>query len=93
VYDSVLECRYAQQLDVWKAAGAVHEWWSQIVFELHAPNGRRIGKHVLDFKVLHSTGYVAWVEVKGYDTPLGKWKRRHCEFEHNIKIEVVKKVP
>jgi hypothetical protein len=93
VYDSVLECRYAQQLDVWKAAGAVSTWTPQIVFVLHAKGGEPIGKYWCDFRVWFADGHSEFVECKGVDLPLGKWKRKHCEAEYGVKVTLVKKVP
>jgi hypothetical protein len=92
VYDSALEMRYAQLLDTWKLAGAVKAWWPQVWFLLHAPGGVKVGSYILDFKVLYVDGHLEYVECKGLDAPLGKWKRKHCEAEYGIKITVVKKL-
>ena len=31
-----------------------------------------------------------WVDVKGFDPPMSKWKRKHTEAEHGIKITIRK---
>lgn len=92
VWASALECRYAQTLDVWKMAGAVESWRSQIPFILHA-GGKKIGKHVVDFHVIYADGHDEWVETKGADLELGKFKRQLTEAEYGIKIHVVTKLP
>lgn len=92
VYHSKAEATYAGLLDLELRAGLVEAWWPQVGLELHAPNGKRIGKYIADFKVLYASGRLGWIEVKGFDTALSKWKRKHCSLEHNIVIEVVKKV-
>lgn len=48
-----------------------------------------VGDCVLDFKYADEVGLVHWVDVKGYDNALSKWKRKHAEIEHGIKIEIV----
>ena len=92
VYDSKREMEYAAQLDLLKRAGAIQDWQRQIKFPLSVGKRDRqvIGNHIVDFKVVHNDGHVGYVEVKGIDLPLGRWKRRHCEFQYGIKIEVVK---
>ena len=89
-YDSKAEMVYAQQLDVWKQAGAVKEWFPQVPFILHAPSGEKIGSYVADFRVNWADGSVTWVDVKGLMTPLSRWKIRHCESEYSVKIQIVK---
>lgn len=92
LYSSKLEMKYAQKLDLWKSAGAVSEWWPQVTFVLHANGGEPIGRYICDFRVLYTAGHTQYVEVKGFDVPLGKWKRRHAEAEYKIKIDLVRKI-
>lgn len=90
VYASAAEMRYAQQLDVWKMAGAVKDWFPQVPFVLHAPGGKALGKYLADFKVLWADGSITFVDTKGFETPLFKWKRKHVEAEFSVCIQVVK---
>lgn len=91
-YSSKLEARYAATLDVWKAAGAVKAWFRQVSFVLHAKGGTPIGRYVCDFRVRYADGHEEFVECKGMDLALGKWKRAHCEAEYQLKIHLVRKI-
>lgn len=94
VYDSKAEMLYAAKLELLKRSGAIQDWQRQIPFILSVPSRSGppvvLGKHIVDFKVVHSDGHVAWVEVKGMDLPLGKWKRKHLEAQFSLKIELVR---
>lgn len=83
-YASKKEARYAQELLLRQKAGEVVFALRQVPFYL--PGSVR---HVIDFQEFHADGTVHFVEVKGYDTPLGKLKRKMVEAIYPIKIEVV----
>ena len=52
-----------------------------------------IGKYVADFKYYRLEAPCDWVveDVKGYDLPLAKWKRKHTEAQYGVKIVLVKR--
>lgn len=90
-YHSKAEAEYAMGLDIQKRAGFVKEWKSQIPITLYANNGMPIGKYIADFYIIDRMGRIRFVDVKGYDTPLSKWKRKHAGLQMGIEIEVVKR--
>lgn len=51
----------------------------------------RIGEYRADFKYRdrHTMPYVV-EDVKGFDTPLSRWKRKHAEAQYGITIEVIR---
>lgn len=83
-YDSIKEARYAQELDLRVKAGEVVFFLRQVPF--HLPGNVR---HVIDFVEFHTDGTVHIVEVKGYDTPQGKMKRKMVESVYPFEIELV----
>ena len=93
-FDSKAEHRYYCGLKLRKLAGEVSNITVHKQFDLYVPSrGKtvKIGAHILDFE-FYDIPAQKWrnVEVKGVDLPLGRWKRKHCEAEYGIKIEVVK---
>ena len=52
----------------------------------HLPGGT---KHIIDFVTFNRDGTVRFIEIKGYDTPMGKMKRKMVEELYPIKIEVI----
>lgn len=85
VYPSKAQARYAQELELRKRAGEVFFWLEEVPFRL--PNGTI---HRVDFEVFLTCGVVEFVEVKGYDTVLGKLKRELVESLYPITITVVR---
>lgn len=74
VYASKREAEYAASLDLAKRAGHVAYWLEQVPVKL--PGGL---KYVCDFLVFYADGRVAFVEVKGVQTPVWKAKLRLLE--------------
>lgn len=91
-YMSKLECRYAQQLDVWRLAGAVKDWCPQVRFDLHALGGKVVGGYVADFQVNWADGRVEIIDCKGVMTEMARWKLKHLELERGIKVNIVRTV-
>lgn len=56
-------------------------------FDLHAPNGVVVGRYVADFRVVNNDGEIRIIDVKGFLTPMYRWKKRHVEAEYGIEIE------
>ena len=89
-YDSNAEALFGEQLRLREKAREVTEIERQKKFEL-AVHGIRIGEYRADF--------VFWdfvecryriIDVKGHDTPLSKWKRKHVKAQYGIEVEIVK---
>ena len=50
-----------------------------------------VGHYIADFRYREGPKGILRIEdVKGYDVPLGKWKRRHCEAQYGIEVTVIK---
>ena len=86
VYDGVLyaskaEARYAQHLDLLKAARQIRGWERQVRWPLIV-EGVKICTIVPDFKVLKKGGGFKIVEVKGFVTPVWRLKRKLFEALH-----------
>lgn len=82
-FDSKKEARYAQGLDLRKKAGEIIFYLRQVPFDL--PGGV---KYRIDFVEFHTDGTVRFIDVKGYDTPMGKAKRKMVEDLYPVKIEL-----
>lgn len=83
-YASKKEAQYAQELELRKRAGEVLFYLRQVPFDL--PGGV---VHRVDFLEFWADGTAHLVEVKGFDTPMGKLKRKQVEALYPISIEVV----
>ena len=83
-FASKKEARAYQNLDLRKKAGDVLFFLRQVPF--HLPGGT---KHVIDFVTFNADGSVHFIEVKGYDTPMGKMKRKMVEAQYPITIEII----
>lgn len=88
-YHSRKEAKFAEALHVAWLNGSVTEWQPQVPYHLHV-HGKPLGKYVMDFVVFYAdpTREAEYFDIKGMDTPLSKWKRKHCELEYGIKIEL-----
>jgi len=97
-FHSKREAARYRELRLLEKAGHVRDILRQQRLVLHASLAGNcepvtIGAYVVDFVYERKQG-ATWVavveEVKGFDYPLGKWKRKHAEAEYGIAIEVVK---
>jgi hypothetical protein len=96
-FDSKAEARRWDELRLLQRAGTIGGPISrQYPFTLKTWAGgletpQEIGKYIADFMWFEpETGQHHYEDVKGFDTPLSKWKRKHCELQYGIKIEVIK---
>jgi hypothetical protein len=84
-YDSILEARYAAQLDMLKRAAnpaeRVAEVKRQVNVRLYCA-GKYICTHVVDFQVTFGDGRVEYHEVKGFEAP--EWRIKRKLFEANF---------
>lgn len=86
-FDSKAEAARWDLLSVQARYGKLHSLERQVAYPLQV-NGVTVGKYVADFR--YSNGRDVIEDVKGFDTPLSKWKRKHCELQYGIKIDVIK---
>lgn len=53
--------------------------------------GKVICEYIVDFVVDYADGHTAYYEVKGYETPVSKLKRKLIEYFYpNINIQIIK---
>ena len=81
-YHSKKEANYAFKLDLLIQAGELKGVERQVRIPLHAVGGKKVGYYIVDFKVTRPDNTVYYVEVKGFWTPLAKWKVKHFELEY-----------
>ncbi len=74
-----------EHLKLKKLAGEVLFFLRQV--PIHLSGGIR---YVVDFLVFNVDGSCQFLEVKGYDTSMGKMKRKMAEAEYPITIEIMK---
>jgi len=83
-FDSKKEARYFDELQLRIKAKEVIFFLRQVPFHLPGKVVYRI-----DFQEFHSDGTVHFIDVKGFDTPMGKLKRKQVEHLYPVKIELV----
>lgn len=87
-FDSKREAAVYMQLKLLQGAGKIARLARQVPFVLSA-NGQEIGKYKADFvfdDLEEKRRRV--VDVKGLDTPLSAWKRKHVKAEHGVEVEI-----
>ena len=86
-FHSTKEARRYQELRLLEKAGEVSNLKLQPRFSLCAGDGcYEIGIYVADFSYLDVKGRSVWEDVKGFDTPLSKWKRKHVKAQYGIEV-------
>jgi hypothetical protein len=93
-FASQKEARRYQELRLLERAGEIHGLQLQPRFPLLAPpGGNRLGEYRADFryctcrrgaKCARSQEVVE--DVKGFKTPLYRWKKRHVEAQYGIQV-------
>ena len=87
---SKAEARRYGELKLLERAGHITELVLQPRYDLHV-DGVKIGEYRGDFLYISLPSYELITEdVKGYDLPLGRWKRKHLKAEYGIDVVVVK---
>lgn len=84
-FDSKKEAAYYEKLKLWRSAGEVLFHLRQVPFDL--PGGV---KYRADFVIFWADGDVTVVDVKGFDTPQSKQKRKQVEALYPIEIQIVR---
>jgi hypothetical protein len=93
-FASQKEARRYQELRLLEKAGEIRNLTIQVPLVLSAGNDRRtsIGKYVADFVYEERIGQ-DWChrveDVKGFKTPLYRWKKKHVEAQYGITIREV----
>lgn len=81
IFDSRLESRYADQLDLMIRAKVIVGYKRQKEFILYGKNGHRVCRHRVDFLVEYPDGHQQAVEVKGF--PTAEWRIKRELFKDN----------
>lgn len=90
-FDSIAEGRFYEVLKHRQDRGEISEIVLQPEFVLLAQGGGKVGKYRADFKFFDPVmGRERIVDVKGFDTPLSKLKRKHVKEQYGIDVEIVK---
>ena len=85
-FSSRMEKDYYKCLKSMMNCGEIKFFLRQVPFYLPGNT-----KYVVDFVIFWHSGKCEFIDVKGYDTPLSKLKRKQVEALYPIKINVVKK--
>lgn len=90
-YDSKAEANYAAMLKLRERAGEVAGVQIQRPFPILI-NGLSVGVYKADFCFIDhkEDGRLRIIDVKGFDTPLSRFKRKCVEAFYGVKVEVVK---
>lgn len=92
-YHSAYEASVARDLDLRKKAKDIKSWERQVKIPLKV-NGVTIGNYYIDFIIKHNDGTIEYLEAKGMETDLWRWKWKHLEAQlknkRNVKMTVVK---
>lgn len=97
VFHSAKEARRYGELKLLVKAGEIHDLRCQHVLELAVPIGgyvahKVVGKYLADFvycacrRVPCVRSHLVYEDVKGFKTPLYRWKKRHVEAQFGIQI-------
>lgn len=94
-FDSKREAAVYCELKMLAKAGHINALDVHPRFDLHATGTdgikRKIGQAILDFRYWDAQEKRRrYIDVKGMDLPLSKWKRAHLEAEYEIKVEIVR---
>lgn len=85
-YDSKLEAKYAQKLEILKKSGEIIFFLRQVPFDL--PGNV---KYRVDFVEFWDNGEVIFTDCKGMDTPVSTLKIKQVEDLYPIKINIFRK--
>ena len=95
VFDSKAESRRYGELKLMMRAKEIFELQLQIPFELMAHSeddsmAPTVGHYIADFIYRDAYNRLVVEDVKGFRTPLYKWKKKHFEAQYGIKITEVR---
>jgi hypothetical protein len=89
-FASKAEARRYCELRLLERDGSIQSLYLQPAYVLHAGD-EPIGRYVADFSYTDAkTGEIVVEDVKGFRTPLYKWKKRHVEKQYGIVIREIR---
>lgn len=93
VFDSRREYAVYQELKLLERAEKINALQVHVPIVLHAHGAdgikRKIGHYEVDFKFFDcERKQFRYMDVKGFDVPLGVWKIKHAQAEYGITVEV-----
>jgi hypothetical protein len=90
-FDSKAEANYYAALKLREKAGEVGGVELQRPFPLMVASGIVVGSYRADFAFWdHKEDRFRVIDVKGFDTPLSKWKRKHVKAQYGLDVEIVR---
>lgn len=90
-FDSQAEARYYAALKLREKAGEVGGVELQRPFPLMVAGGLVVGSYRADFAFWDfKDDRFRVIDVKGFDTPLSKWKRKHVKAQYGVDVEIVR---
>lgn len=93
-FASKIEAARWQELRLLERAGEIAALRRQPKYELKV-RSEVIGHYVGDFEYTMGSGEHCRLiveDVKGMDTPMSRWKRKHLRAQEGIQVEIVKSV-
>jgi len=94
-FDSAKEAARYRELQLLEKAGEIHDLRLQPRFELNAAAGslrtptgahRKVGEYRADFAYTDTLGAHVVEDVKGFKTPLYRWKAKHMAAQYGIQV-------
>jgi hypothetical protein len=88
-FDSQKEAREYVRLKLAEKHGLIRAVECQPAFVLHTPGWQIVGVYRADFRYWDGPAFADChvIDVKGFATPLYRWKKKHAEAEYGIRIE------
>ena len=93
-FQSKAEARRYSQLKLLEKAGEVFDLALQPAYQLLCTSHRKqpfaVDRYVGDFSYTNKDGFWVLEDVKGVETAIFKWKRKHFEAQYGQKITIIK---
>ncbi len=81
MHDSQFEARHCNHLNVLVRAGEIKSFLTQVGFDLHGVNGKKVARHYPDFLLTHNDDTQEIHECKSKGTCTQVWKLKKALFE------------
>lgn len=93
-FDSKIEARYYEHLKELEKQGVVSEFLLQkkyLLFEGFDKNGKRIRPihYIADFEVHYADGTIEVVDIKGFETPDFRIKKKLFEYRYPFELKLI----
>ncbi len=92
-FDSKAEARRYSELKLMEKASDIQGLELQPIFDLLASDGVHrpvyLGKYVADFRYYRGMEEIV-EDVKGFKTPLYRWKKKHVEAQYGLTIKEIR---